>query len=220
MDIEEVILNAALIMTEMDHSVSLDEAKRRIFKHTGVPAVKDTSMLMIVPDPKGKDSYVRLEPNRDTSYSRISWDSYFMSLAFLVAMRSPDAQTQHGCVIVDSSNRVISTGYNGFLQGAVDEEMPNLRPDKYKHIIHSEVNAVLSAKQDLTNCKVYVTGLPCNECLKVMAKVGVKEIIVGDRPHVFSEGYLEMHCLICAMQDIRVRKFQGKLASLDGREIK
>jgi len=198
METSDIIMRAALAMVEMDPSINIDEAKKRIMKHTGFPATKE---------------------NRDKSYTRLSWDSYFMSLAFLVAMRSPDSQTQHGCVIVDPDNRVISTGYNGFLQGANDLEMPNKRPEKYQHIIHSEVNAILAAKQDLKDCMLYVTGPPCNECLKLIAKVGIKNIVIGDRGHVTSDGYLELHTLICSMHNINVRKFIGKLAYLDGREI-
>jgi len=197
MDREHVLIHAAMIMTERDRSINYDDALRRIQLHTGFMDSKE----------------------RDNTHKRITWDSYFMSLAFLIAMRSPDAQTQHGCVIVDNQQRVVATGYNGFLQGANDEAMPNIRPKKYMHIIHSEVNAILSARQDLTDCFMYVTGLPCNECLKLIARVGIKYITVGDRPHVFAEGYLEQHALICAMHNLQITKFAGTLASLDGRVI-
>lgn len=199
-DLQETMLNAALRMTVVDPSISLEEAKARIQNKTGFPASKE---------------------NRDEDYNRISWDSYFMSLAFLVAMRSPDSQTQHGCVIVDQDNGIVSTGYNGFLHGAIDGSMPNMRPHKYQHIIHSEVNAILAAEQkSLQNCKVYVTGLPCNECLKLLARKGIREIVVGDRPHVFADGYLELHSLICAMHQISIKQFIGKIAYLNGREIR
>jgi dCMP deaminase len=199
-ELKEIMLNAALRMTTMDPSISMEDAKARIQDKTGFPAI---------------------EENRNKEYERLSWDSYFMSLAFLVAMRSPDSQTQHGCVIVDQNNSVVSTGYNGWLQGAVDESMPNTRPYKCQHIVHSEANAILAAEyRSLQGCKAYVTGLPCNECLKLLARKGIKEIVIGDRPHVFADGYLELHCLICAMHQISITKFTGKIAHLDGREIR
>ena len=157
--------------------------------------------------------------SRNPDYQRLSWDQYFMSLAYLVSMRSPDAQTQHGCVLVDHKNKIIATGYNGFLPDAEDACMPNLRPHKYQHIIHAEVNAILSAAQNLEDCKIYITGLPCNECLKMIAKSGIKEIIVGDRMHKFADGYFELQSLICVMHKINIRKFCGQLAHLDGRII-
>lgn len=197
-NIDNVIYNAAIKLSAI-MSIPIEEAENRIKEKTGFPAE---------------------ESQKDNTYERLSWDSYFMSLAFLVSMRSPDSQTQHGCVIVDQNNGIVSTGYNGWLQGAFDESMPNTRPKKYQHIIHSEINAVLAAEQrNLNGYKAYITGLPCNECLKVLARKGIKEIIIGDRPHVFAEGYFELHCLICAMHNIQVRKFTGKLAFLDGRKI-
>jgi dCMP deaminase len=48
---------------------------------------------------------------------RISWIGYFKELAQLVSKRSPCERLQVGCVLV-KDNRIISTGYNGFLPGA------------------------------------------------------------------------------------------------------
>ena len=42
----------------------------------------------------------------------MDWDLYFMKIARAVSIRSPDLHTKHGCVLVDSRNRIISTGYN------------------------------------------------------------------------------------------------------------
>jgi len=194
----DLIREAALLMISVDSSISLEEAENRIKKYTGFPAS---------------------EADKDEKYCRLTWDEYFISLAFLVSMRSPDAQTQHGCVIVDRGNKIVSTGCNGFLPDAIDDQMPNLRPKKYLHIIHAEVNAILSAKQDLNGCKMYITGLPCNECLKFIAKSNIKTVIVGDRLHVFSDGYLELQSFICANHGISIQNFSGKIASLDGRKI-
>jgi dCMP deaminase len=160
-----------------------------------------------------------LGDHRNEAYERVSWDEYFMSLAFLVCMRSPDAQTQHGAVIVDKGNRIVATGYNGFLPGAIDNAMPNTRPKKYQHIMHAEANAILSAAQDLSECIIYITGLPCNECLKMIAKSGIKKIVVGDRMHNFAPGFFELHTLICAMHNIEIERYCGKITPIQGRTI-
>ncbi len=123
----------------------------KMFSHS---SLSNKSVKEKIKEASGFDT----ESHIDKNQSRISWDSYFMSLAFLVAMRSPDAQTKHGCVIVDETNRIISTGYNGFLPSSIDDRMPNIRPKKYNHIVHSEINAIISAKQDISKCKMYVTG--------------------------------------------------------------
>ena len=45
---------------------------------------------------------------------RIDWDTYFMSIAFLIASRSNCDRLHVGCVLVKDT-RIISVGYNGFL---------------------------------------------------------------------------------------------------------
>jgi dCMP deaminase len=112
--------------------------------------------------------------------NRPDWDTYFMSMAFLVAQRSPDAQTKHGAIIVDKNHRVIGMGYNGFVRGVNDEEMPNTRPDKYHVMCHADTNAILNAsRSDLSGCTIYITGKPCNNCLKLILQSGIRKIICG-----------------------------------------
>lgn len=197
MSCEDFVYRVASDLYYNGYCNSIEEGCESIKKHTGF----------------GVESAI------DTNYKRLSWDSYFMSLAFLVALRSPDSQTQHGAVIVGQDNAIISTGYNGFLPGVEDVCMPNTRPLKYQHVIHAEVNAILSAARDLRGCKIYITGMPCNECLKVIAKTGIKHVIVGDRTHVLAAGYFEMQTLICTMHEITIEKFVGNLAHLEGRKL-
>ncbi len=123
----------------------------------------------------------------DRSYSRLGWHAYFLNLCELVAARSHDAQTQHGAVIVDSDNRIVSTGYNGFPAGSPDTEFPNLRPEKYAFMIHAEMNAIISAQRNLTNCRIYVTGVPCSRCLIHIASTGMRDIWCGGRTHADRE---------------------------------
>ncbi|CAB1117972.1 unnamed protein product [Ectocarpus sp. CCAP 1310/34] len=58
------------------------------------------------------------------------WDDYFMSVAFLSAMRSKDPSTQVGawlrCVtsIVNQDKRIVGIGYNGFPMGCSDDDLP------------------------------------------------------------------------------------------------
>jgi deoxycytidylate deaminase len=54
----------------------------------------------------------------------ISWDDYFMAVAFLSAMRSKDPSTQVGACIVDGDKRIVGIGYNGFPRGCSDDELP------------------------------------------------------------------------------------------------
>lgn len=118
---------------------------------------------------------------------RISWHEYFFNLSYLVSERSPDAQTKHGAVIVDKNNRIISTGYNGFPYGGPDNILPNLRPAKYPYIIHAEMNALLSARCDVRDFSVYITGTPCKNCLLHLIGAGIRDIFAGEKSYVEDE---------------------------------
>ena len=48
----------------------------------------------------------------------LSWDEYFMGIAFLSGMRSKDPSTQVGACIIDEDKKIIGIGYNGFPQGS------------------------------------------------------------------------------------------------------
>jgi len=155
---------------------------------------------------------------RDDSHRRWSWDEIFMSMAYVIGKRSPDANTQIGCVIVDEKNHIVATGFNGFPPGAFDEELPNIRDDghKYRYIVHAELNAVLQATQsDLSKCKAYVTGAPCNECLKVLISKGIKEIIIGDIGHVTDDVYEDLHAFLTEMHEVQVKRFRGMIVDTE-----
>lgn len=112
----------------------------------------------------------------------LSWDEYFMALAHLSAVRSKDPSTQVGAVIVDSNNRVVGLGYNGFPRGCDDIKFPWEREGefldtKYAYVVHAELNAILNGNKLIENCRLYVSLFPCNECSKAIIQSGIKEII-------------------------------------------
>lgn len=112
----------------------------------------------------------------------ISWDDYFMGVAYLSAMRSKDESSQVGACIVNSQNRIVGIGYNGLPIGCSDEEFPWEREGKwldtkYPYVVHAEPNAILNATVPLQGARMYVTLFPCNECAKLIIQSGIKEII-------------------------------------------
>lgn len=111
--------------------------------------------------------------------NRPSWDTYFLTIAEAVASRSHDAETQVGVVIVDENKRILATGYNGFPPGCDDERLPNLRPDKYPFMVHAELNAIASSRQDLRNSYLYTTHSPCRECAKAIVTAGIRRVTFG-----------------------------------------
>ena len=113
----------------------------------------------------------------------ISWDEYFMGVALLAAQRSKDPNTQVGACIVDDSDRIISTGYNGFPKGCSDDDFPWNRDEaagetKYPFVVHAELNSILNAGgKNLAGSRIYVGLFPCNECAKAIIQSGIKEVI-------------------------------------------
>lgn len=121
----------------------------------------------------------------------ISWNEYFMSLAVLSSYRSKDPNTQVGaCIVNPYSKRVLSLGYNGFPNGCSDDLFPwekgneNEEDNKYAYVVHAELNAILNAKQDLSETVLYVTHFPCSECAKAIIQSGITEIYyLHEYPH-------------------------------------
>jgi len=116
----------------------------------------------------------------------IDWDTAFMGIAIVISLRSKDPNTRHGAVIVDSKNRVVSLGYNGFARGVHDDFFPWTSPEKYDYVAHSESNAIdNSGSSDLTNCKLYLWSekgyLPCSQCAIRIIQRGIKEVIVATK---------------------------------------
>lgn len=116
----------------------------------------------------------------------LHWQEYFMTVAHASAMRSKDPNTQVGAVVVNQINQIVSTGYNGFPRGIDDELFPWSRSDedwketKYPYVAHAELNAIVAARMDLTNCDLYVNLFPCNECAKIIIQAGISKIFYMD----------------------------------------
>lgn len=114
----------------------------------------------------------------------LSWDEYFMGVAYLSGLRSKDPNTQVGACIVSDDNKILSMGYNGFPRGCSDDEFPWAREGddpfnvKYFYSTHSELNAILNYRGgSLEGAKLYVTLFPCNECAKAIIQAGIRTVI-------------------------------------------
>ena len=104
-----------------------------------------------------------------------------MQIAEAAAVKSKDPSSKMGCVIVDPHKRVVSLGYNGLVQGAKESKLTlSERPMKYYFVIHSEMNALLFAKHDLTGCTIYNRVATCDNCLKHCLQAGIKRFVYKD----------------------------------------
>ena len=120
--------------------------------------------------------------------SRLSWDEFFMNVAFLGGKRAACKFVEAGAVYVDKNNRIISVGYNGPTEGdyhcidvgcaKVDGE-PQTGELKRCRGAHAEINGIINVQDTtrLRGAKLYVTTFPCYDCMKSLNNAGIKEII-------------------------------------------
>ena len=114
----------------------------------------------------------------------LSWVDYFIGLTFVVAQRSKDSQTKHGCIITDSKNHIIGCGYNSFPHGMEDDTLPNTRPEKYHWMLHAEENAIsntLISTQTLDNVTAFISGQPCQHCSYLLWQNNIKKWYIAKR---------------------------------------
>ncbi|MFA6627704.1 MAG: dCMP deaminase family protein [Bacilli bacterium] len=140
----------------------------------------------------------------------ISWDTYFMGVALMSAMRSKDPNTQVGACIVNEKMHIIGIGYNGFPVGCDDEDFPwdnngQFLESKYPYVVHAEPNAILNASQSLDNATMYVTLFPCNECAKLIIQSGIKEIVYLSEKYEGTDGDIASKKMLAAAH-VKTRK--------------
>ncbi|XP_062576414.1 deoxycytidylate deaminase-like isoform X1 [Saccostrea cucullata] len=115
----------------------------------------------------------------------ISWDEYFMGIAFLSAKRSKYNVRTVGTCIVNSERRIVTTGYNGFIdpqrkktKQKNDPTFSKSKAEQSLFVCHAEMNAVINRHgTSLKDCVVYVTLFPCNECAKLLAQSRISKVI-------------------------------------------
>jgi dCMP deaminase len=126
-------------------------------------------------------------PTTGRATQRTDWDRYFLNLARETATRSNCVRRQHGAVIV-KNRRIRSTGYNGPPSGhphCSDGACPRASgdtPSGWNHddciAIHAEANAILySSPEEREGATVYITGVPCFGCAKLIANSGIEEVV-------------------------------------------
>ena len=105
---------------------------------------------------------------------RLDWEEYALELARVASLRSEDPFMKVGACVLRNDNSVAGVGYNGAPPG-IEINWEN-RDDRRLRVVHSEVNALRYTKPG--ECKLLAcTLLPCNDCLKMIASYGIKEVI-------------------------------------------
>jgi dCMP deaminase len=123
---------------------------------------------------------------------RATWDETWEDVADTVRWRSLCSKARAGAVVADSSNRVVSTGYNGPPAGFEHSELPCRAwcprgADEHDEVslercvsVHAEANALVSGdRSSWQGGTMYVTKHPCMECAKLIANSGLARLVVG-----------------------------------------
>ncbi len=121
--------------------------------------------------------------------TRPDWDTYFMSIANVVATRANCSRRKVAAVIV-SENRIISTGYNGTPRGITNcfdggcprcsGNAPSGTSLEECICVHAEQNAICQAAYygiRLAGATIYVTLTPCLTCAKMIINAGIREVV-------------------------------------------
>jgi dCMP deaminase len=108
--------------------------------------------------------------------NEIKWDRRFLRLASEIATWSKDPGTQVGAVVVRPNRTIASLGYNGFPRGSSD--VYTTREQKLLRTVHAELNAIVSAREPLDGCTIYITPLcPCSTCAGAIVQAGIKRVV-------------------------------------------
>ena len=145
-------------------------------------------------------------------------DNYYMGLAFWIAAKSKDPDTQIGGLIVSQFNRPLGWGYNGPPQQIDDNDIDWSRPEKYDWVEHAEENAIDHSRSiDLTNSTLYVIALPCKKCMLKIVKAGISRVVYFPMKPSDGSSMLNNDKQISKTEEIalagqvKLEKFQGDL---------
>jgi dCMP deaminase len=139
--------------------------------------------------------------------SRISVDKYFTDMASLVSRRGTCLRRRVGCVLTNSLNHVLATGYNGVPSGfphcneLVDDPHDIDGGQHYGHAcagasaapgtmlnecnaIHAEQNAMIQCRDVDAIHTCYSTASPCVTCLRMLLNTSCRRIVfLEEYPH-------------------------------------
>lgn len=129
----------------------------------------------------------------------------YMAQAEVVSERSHDEQTKVGAILIkNSTGAVVAQGYNGFVRGADDANLPKTRPDKHPYMVHAEQNLIANCARhgiSMDDTTLICTMSPCSNCMRILWQCGVKKVIVKEKYRDFDD-LLKMKDLSIEVNDI------------------
>lgn len=139
---------------------------------------------------------------------QIDKDKYFLRIATIVAERATCPRRKVGCVLVDSKQHIVATGYNGVPSGFTHctevpcegATLPSGAGLDLCEAIHSEVNAFLQVRSD-DELTAYMTVTPCYTCSKMFANSNVTRIVAAEEyvhergRHLLQQAHIQIDIL-------------------------
>ena len=119
--------------------------------------------------------------------SRISKDEAYLRVAEALAWRSTCLDKQVGCVITNSRNEIIATGYNGAPRGwyhCIDTRIclaEKFGSKDFCPSAHAEQNALLQCRVPEQIHTIYTTLSPCINCIRIINNTPCKRIVFLNR---------------------------------------
>ena len=117
---------------------------------------------------------------------RPSLDLTMLAVAKVLSARATCVKRQVGCVLVDKTGRILSTGYNGVARG-IQHCTEKACPGAYGNAgsdtcqaIHAEINALLQCRDPQLIETCYTTVLPCMGCMKTLMNTSCQRIVYLD----------------------------------------
>lgn len=115
---------------------------------------------------------------------RKSRDEFYLSIAWAVAGRSTCLRVPQGvgCILVNSQDSIIATGYVGSMRKAqhCTDVGCLINNGGCVRTVHAEMNAIANAARNGTStfdCTVYTTLSPCRACMMNLVNAGAKRFV-------------------------------------------
>ena len=136
----------------------------------------DRIRRVILAESKGYDPHSPANVAKRSDY--LSWDDYFLAVAYLSGRRSKDPTNAKGACIVDAQGRIVGIGYDGFPRGCSDDCLPWATKDdtiaagdtsvstpwlhtREPYVCHAEINAILNkCSNDVVGGRMFVPDFP------------------------------------------------------------
>lgn len=148
------------------------------------------------------------------------WAIRFLEMANLVSSWSKDPSSKVGCVIA-KEKFIVSVGFNGFPVGTDDhQQLYENKEEKYPRIVHAELNAILSSREDLTGSSLYCTHFPCSSCAGAIIQKHIQIVVFPQQKRDFVERWASsIKHTLRMFKEVGIHVYQYNPVEEDIREI-